>query len=122
MRIFIADPDEATCRFLQSLLEEAGHEADYATNGLEAMMTIENRPPDFILMDMYMAVVDGLALGYVLSNDPLTCSIPLAVMSDRWDPALRLWARNNGLQRCIEKPIRTGDILAAVRRDLAQCA
>lgn len=115
MSILIVDDEEDTCRFLKSLLEESGYRADYVTNALEAMVAIERQRPDLILLDIRMPVIDGLELGYTLSNDPTMFDIPVIILSACADRKSKDWARLSGITRFIEKPFSCDEILDAVQ-------
>ena len=119
MSILIIDDEEDTCRFLKSLLEESGYEAGYVTNALAAMVAIEKDRPDLILLDIRMPVVDGLELGYSLSNDPVLFDIPVIILSACADRKSKDWARLSGIYRFIEKPFSCGELLDSVQDALA---
>ena len=54
--------DEPTIRDLvQDVLSQAGFEVGCATNGVTALEPLADWPPDVILLDLMMPVMDGFA-------------------------------------------------------------
>jgi CheY-like chemotaxis protein len=59
MRILIAEDDDPSRTMLQAVLAYEGHAVAAAPNGLAALDLAAARPPDLILLDMRMPVMDG---------------------------------------------------------------
>jgi diguanylate cyclase (GGDEF)-like protein/PAS domain S-box-containing protein len=60
MHILLADDSRATALPVIALLEQGGHRVSYARDGREALDLFQAEPPDLILMDVIMPVMDGL--------------------------------------------------------------
>jgi two-component system CheB/CheR fusion protein len=60
LSILIAEDVDYNQMLLKIILENLGHEADIANNGLEAIEMLREKPYDIILMDIQMPVLDGL--------------------------------------------------------------
>ena len=105
--ILIVD-DEAHLRSLiqQTLeeLEDEGVELLTASNGEEALATIESVKPNLVFLDVMMPEMNGFDVAAVLKNDPATMDIPIVILSivqDR-DRGYRV-----GVDRYLTKPIDT---------------
>ncbi len=63
LRVVLADDDPHFLEMLQTVLaaEERIEVVGVARNGEEAVMLVDARAPDVILMDVHMPVLDGLA-------------------------------------------------------------
>ena len=59
LRILLVDDNRINLLVAAGLLKRLGYEADQATNGLEALDQLEERPYDLILMDCHMPEMDG---------------------------------------------------------------
>ncbi len=80
-RILIVD-DEPDIRFMIRLVfERAGHEVAEARNGAIGLKSVKATPPDLVVTDIMMPVMDGLELIERLRSDPETATIPILVVS-----------------------------------------
>lgn len=59
-RVLVADDNDVNRDFLVQALEMWGYEADVASNGRTALGKTTRNPPDLVLMDWRMPVMDGL--------------------------------------------------------------
>ncbi len=59
MTILVVDDDESILEFVNLALSEDGYEVMTARDGKEAMQTVQRVPPDVILLDMHMPVMNG---------------------------------------------------------------
>jgi CheY-like chemotaxis protein len=58
-RVLIVDDDRIAGAVYRQALELEGLQVDSVSNGFEALRRIEVRPPDLIVLDMMMPVMDG---------------------------------------------------------------
>ncbi|HAF61555.1 MAG TPA: hypothetical protein DCK95_04440 [Anaerolineaceae bacterium] len=56
----VVEDNEINQEVTQSLLEMVGASVDLASNGVEAIAAMKQKPYDFVLMDIQMPVMDGL--------------------------------------------------------------
>ncbi|HET6460512.1 MAG TPA: response regulator, partial [Syntrophales bacterium] len=61
-KILIVDDDETSLDTLTSLVEEEGFEVSAAENGRDALDKAHANPPDLIVSDILMPVMDGYTL------------------------------------------------------------
>jgi two-component system, OmpR family, response regulator CpxR len=74
--------DEPAIRGLLSLtLEAEAYQVETASNGLEALEKLRHRPPDAILLDLVMPVMDGWSLIDTLDADREVGEIPVVAVS-----------------------------------------
>lgn len=80
-KILVVD-DEPDLRFLlRRLFEGNGHQVAEAGNGHEALEAVRESPPDVVVTDLMMPVMDGTELIRRLRADPATSEIPIAVVT-----------------------------------------
>lgn len=105
--------DEPTIRELMAiLLEEEGYAVRQATDGVEALETVEQYPVDLILSDVKMPRLDGASLAHRLRarGNPLPVVLMSAVYAEVDLPGVRF----------LRKPINCEhllDIIAAALRE-----
>ena len=76
------EPDE---RFLlRRVFERAGHDVTDAADGSAALGIVRESPPDLVVTDMMMPVMDGVELIRRLRGDPATAGIP--ILASTGDP------------------------------------
>jgi CheY-like chemotaxis protein len=97
-RILVVDDYQLFREPVALTLRNAGHVADCASDGEEALRLLEGIQPDLILMDLAMPGMDGLTFLRRLFVDERWAAIPVIVLSAECDgtngqEALRLGAR-----------------------------
>ena len=117
--VLIVDDNKEDLRTLKALLESHGYKVASATNGVEALETARNFPPDVTLSDILMPVMDGFALCREWKRDGQLKTIPFvfytAVYTDADDQKLAL---ELGAERFIAKPIAPEKLAQMVKQVL----
>ncbi len=60
LRILLAEDNVVNQKLAMRLLQQMGYRADLASNGLEAVESVQRQPYDAVLMDVQMPELDGL--------------------------------------------------------------
>jgi CheY-like chemotaxis protein len=106
MKILIADDEPDLRETLKLLLEIRGHSISLAANGEEAVNMATREPPDVILMDVRMPVMDGITATRLLRDRPETASIPVICASGYLgERYMGIDALQAGCVECLPKPI-----------------
>lgn len=82
-RILVVEDNPETVHVLRSSLEKAGYSVLTASNGEEGLTTARATPPDLILLDIMMPVMDGFTMNRKLKERPATRQIPVIIVSAR---------------------------------------
>lgn len=102
---------------LSEILEAEGFEIRRARNGKEALEKLEPDPPQLILLDLMMPVMDGWEFAqHMRHKPPAISSIPLIVLSA--DRNVGSKAMDIGAVGHLAKPFELNDLLEMVRRAL----
>jgi CheY-like chemotaxis protein len=115
-QVLIVDDDSANRDILQRMLLREGWKAVTAENGLIALELATRTPPDLILLDLMMPVMDGFTFAAELRKNPSLQAIPIVVLTAK-ELTLEDQARLNGsVRRVLQKGSCTpNDLRAEIR-------
>jgi CheY-like chemotaxis protein len=116
LRILLAEDNQVNQKLALRILEQMGYRADIASNGLEAVESIERQTYDVILMDVQMPEMDGLeATRQIVARWPQKHPriIGLTANALEGDREKCLAA---GMDDYISKPIRVEELVEALER------
>ena len=80
-KILVVEDDESNANLVQRILARAGYEVSIAVDGMEAVLLARAAPPDLILMDISLPVLDGLEATKRLKASPLTRAVPVIALT-----------------------------------------
>jgi two-component system, chemotaxis family, chemotaxis protein CheY len=115
-RILVVEDDEGIRDMMEMVLDGEGYEVLTATNGIKALVLLEEDRPDLILLDMKMPGMDGweFARRYAELPDPKP---PIVVVTAAQDASRR--AAEIAAQGYLAKPFGIDDLLAVIDDQLA---
>jgi DNA-binding NtrC family response regulator len=116
-KILVVDDEADIRRLLQEILQEEGFEIEVAANAREARERRAQRPPDLILLDIWMPDVDGVTLLREWNSNPAV-SCPVVMMSGHGTVETAVEATRLGAFDFIEKPLSISKLLLTVHRAL----
>jgi len=87
-------------------------------NGQEALDAILSDPPDLVLSDVMMPVLDGLALLAEIRRNPFTRTLPVILLSARAGEEARVEGANAGADDYLMKPFSARELLSRVTAQL----
>jgi signal transduction histidine kinase len=113
--ILLVEDDGSIRSSLQGILEDEGYLVTTAENGREALERLRSGgPPDLIILDLRMPVMDGWEFRAAQKSDPALAQIPvLAVSADGSAKAAAIDA-----EAYLHKPLSTDALLNAIGRIL----
>lgn len=118
-RALIVDDDHAIARLASIWLNSAGFETRLAYDGESALITARAWQPDVVLLDIRMPGIDGFEVFAMMKDDPMLAGIPVIYLSANAQESARREAMASGAAAFIAKPFEPGEVLRAVRRELA---
>jgi len=116
--ILVVDDTHDSLKMLADLLTTAGYQVRPADSGELALASIAAKPPDLILLDIDMPVLDGLEVCRRLKGSDRFRDIPVLFISALSEMHDKLLAFNAGGQDYITKPFHSEEVLARVNTHL----
>ena len=80
-KVLIVDDDLDNAELLRIALERVGYHACCAINGQAALAAVTNDPPDLIMLDIRMPVMDGITLLQILRSYLRWHDLPVLVVT-----------------------------------------
>jgi CheY-like chemotaxis protein/curved DNA-binding protein CbpA len=122
-RVLLAEDNEPLAAAIAALLTRQGMRVERAGDGVEALARIAEAPPDLLLLDLKLPRLHGIELLKRLRRSPGPSHLPVIIITGayRGEPYVQA-ARALGVAAYLEKPFKTGDLLAAIAAALPQPA
>ncbi|HEV2608039.1 MAG TPA: EAL domain-containing protein [Xanthomonadaceae bacterium] len=115
VRVLIVEDDRSQALFAQSVLTNAGMQAQVELDAMHVLETLEALLPDLVLMDLHMPDANGVELTALIREHPAFMSTPIVFLTGENDPDARIEAINAGGDDFLPKPIRPQILIAAVQ-------
>ncbi|MBL8988766.1 MAG: response regulator [Gemmatimonadetes bacterium] len=117
LNVLIVDDDATTRKVLSRLLEKRfGAVVREAVDGLAGFLAADAEPPDLVLLDVAMPIVDGPDLLAKLRADPRFASLPVITISAAGERDVVMRMIELGVADYLRKPLN----LAAVEKRLVR--
>ena len=111
-RVLVVDDEPTVREVLAAYLDRDGFKVREASDGLDALQSITEEPPDLILLDVMLPKVDGLS---ILSETRRHTSIPVILLTARAEEADRILGLELGADDYVVKPFSPREVVARVR-------
>ncbi len=113
--IFVADDDWFIRDVLTNYLASAGCRVEAFPDGVQAWEAVQASPPDLVLLDVRMPLMDGLSVCRHIKNEAQTQFVPVVIVTalDSQDEELK--AIEAGADDFITKPFSSIILLTRVR-------
>ena len=115
--ILAVDDNVVSLKILTDILSPE-YSVKVAQSGKEAIGMAQKSPPDLILLDIMMPVMDGFETCYQLKQDVVTQPIPVMFITGRGDPESEERGLRLGAVDYIQKPFIPSVVLARISNQL----
>ena len=119
-RILLVDDEGAIRTICRFNLESDGMTVVEAADGREAIGVIQEAPPELVLLDVMMPVVDGWEVASQLASDPATRDIPVVFLSARASREDMVRAQELGAVGYVVKPFDPIELAGFARAVIAR--
>ncbi|MEM1088433.1 MAG: phosphate regulon transcriptional regulator PhoB [Pseudomonadota bacterium] len=113
--IVIAEDEAAVSELLRYNLEAEGYETVTATDGDEAILLLDERLPDLMLLDWMLPKVSGIEICRRVRSKQETANLPIIMLTARTEEADRIRGLETGADDYVTKPFSTNELMARVK-------
>lgn len=117
-KILAVDDTPASLRLLTDILKEEGYEVRSAISGELALRAAISNPPELILLDIRMPVMDGYEVCRRLKAEPATRDVPVIFVSAVSETSEKVQSFEMGAVDFVTKPYQRDELMARVRTHL----
>ena len=114
LRILLAEDNAVNQKLALRVLEQMGYRADVASNGIEAVESIERQIYDVILMDVQMPEMDGLDATRNIRKLAQVTQPHIIAMTANAMEGDREMCIAAGMNDYVSKPIRVNELIEAL--------
>jgi len=82
-RVLVVDDDQSIQRVLVQTLQLEGYEVATASDGVEALESLQGQLPDVVILDVMMPKLDGLDVLKRMRADERTHTVPVILLTAR---------------------------------------
>eukprot|EP00752_Nemacystus_decipiens_P000039 g39.t1 len=108
------DDETAVVTLLRYNLEHEGFEVDAVSDGEEALVAVEENPPDLMLLDWMLPQLSGIEVCRQLRRRPATKQLPIIMLTARGEEADTVRGLDAGADDYVPKPFSPAELTARV--------
>lgn len=112
----VVDDSSSWRSAVREALAQFGHRVTEAEHGLDALGKAMKEPPDLVLTDVTMPVMDGWKLLRLLRSREATARVPVVFMSTLASERDRIRGYQLGVDDFLEKPVAPNELVARTMR------
>jgi two-component system phosphate regulon response regulator PhoB len=113
--ILVVEDEDSLATLLQYNLDKEGYRVAVTADGEEALIVIDERQPDLILLDWMLPTVSGIEVCRRLRQRAETRNIPIIILTARGEESDRIRGLDTGADDYVVKPFSMTELSARVR-------
>jgi two-component system phosphate regulon response regulator PhoB len=113
--ILLVEDETALVELLRYNLEAEGFEVRASQDGEEALVMVQERVPDLVVLDWMLPSVSGLEICRQLRRRPETRNVPVILLTARGEEADRVRGFESGADDYVTKPFSPTELVARIR-------
>jgi len=115
-RILIVEDEQDVAGLIKHAVERSGDaEADVVGSGDAALKAVAERPPDLLLLDLNLPVLDGVEVCRILRSRGETKQLPIIILTARGAEDDKVTGLEIGADDYISKPFSLRELTARIR-------
>ncbi|MFQ5547122.1 MAG: PleD family two-component system response regulator [Woeseia sp.] len=117
--VLIVDDSPTELHLFQNMLEKSGFETLVADSGEDGIRQAQSSRPDCILMDIVMPGMNGFQATRKLTQDPMTSSIPVIMITTKDQETDKIWGMRQGAVEYLVKPVSEKQLVSKINTVMA---
>ena len=113
--VLVVEDEDALATLLQYNLEKEGYDVTVAGDGEEALILVEERQPDLVILDWMLPKVSGIEVCRRLRSRPETRNVPIIILTARGEETDRIRGLDTGADDYVVKPFSMTELTARIR-------
>ena len=113
--VLVVEDEDALGALLQYNLEKDGYHVTLATDGEEALLQVDERLPDIVVLDWMLPKVSGIEVCRRLRARPETRNLPILMLTARGEESDRVRGLDTGADDYMVKPFAMSELSARIR-------
>jgi two-component system phosphate regulon response regulator PhoB len=113
--ILVVEDEDSLATLLQYNLQKEGYEVALAEDGEEAMLKVDERLPDLVVLDWMLPKVSGIEVCRRLRQRNETRNIPIIMLTARGEESDRVRGLDTGADDYVTKPFAMTELAARIR-------
>jgi two-component system phosphate regulon response regulator PhoB len=113
--VLVVEDEDALATLLQYNLDKEGYEIALAGDGEEALMLIDERLPDLVVLDWMLPKVSGIEVCRRLRSRVETRNLPIIMLTARGEESDRIRGLDTGADDYVVKPFSMVELTARIR-------
>ncbi len=113
--VLVVEDEDALATLLQYNLDKEGYEVALAQDGEEALMMVDERQPDLVVLDWMLPKVSGIEVCRRLRSRAETRNIPIILLTARGEETDRIRGLDTGADDYVVKPFSMSELTARIR-------
>jgi two-component system phosphate regulon response regulator PhoB len=113
--IFVVEDEDSLATLLQYNLEKEGYAVRVCADGEEALIAIDERQPDLVVLDWMLPTVSGIEICRRLRQRAETRNLPIVMLTARGEESDRIRGLDTGADDYVVKPFSMTELTARIR-------
>ena len=113
--VLIVEDEAALATMLRYNLESEGYRVSEAVDGEEAILLVDEEPPNLILLDWMLPSLSGIEVCRRIRRNKSARDVPIIMLTARGEDSDRVRGLDSGADDYITKPFSPRELMARVR-------
>ena len=113
--ILIVEDESALVEILKYNLEKEGFRTEVAIDGEQALLALDEQPPDLVILDWMLPHLSGIEICRQMRRRDDMRSIPIVMLTARGEEGDRIRGLDSGADDYVTKPFSPSELIARIR-------